>query len=73
MSGDCFQYCTGRFVQTWTSRTAPMVPAWTSSTARRSPLSADPWLPICVQTFSFAATSRISRASQTVCVSGFWQ
>ena len=63
MSGACFQYLNGRLVQTWASLTAPIVPPWTSSTARRRPFRADPWLPICVQTPCLAAISRISRAS----------
>ena len=39
--------------------------------SRRSPSSAVPWLPICVQTLYCRAASRSARASCTVCVSGF--
>ena len=73
MSGAWSQYSAGRLVQTWASLTGPMRPSWTSSTARRSPFSAEPWLPIWVQTPYFFAASLSTRASKTVCVSGFWQ
>ncbi len=43
------------------------------SAPRRKPGVAVPWLPIWVQTFCCRAVSRISRASQTECASGFWQ
>ena len=36
-------------------------------------LLAVPWLPICVASFFSAAISAIWRASETECVSGFWQ
>ena len=42
------------------------------STASRRPAWAVPWLPICVATFFFFASSRIMRASWTDHVNGFW-
>ena len=61
----------GRLVQTWTSRTVPMAPARTHSTALRRPSRQVPWLPIEVITPLLRAASRSRRASATVCVSGF--
>ncbi|MGD0044891.1 MAG: hypothetical protein ABSE84_31580 [Isosphaeraceae bacterium] len=37
MSGACFQYLNGRFVQTKTSRTSPIAPERITSTPRRNP------------------------------------
>ena len=42
-----------------------------TSRARRKPEPALPWLPIWVATLDRAASSRIMRASSTVCTSGF--
>ena len=41
--------------------------------ALRSESSAVPWLPIWVAALVSRATSAMSRASETECVSGFWQ
>ena len=50
-----------------------MTPAWITSTARRNPGSALPWLPIWVARFFSLARLRTVRASKTVCTRGFWQ
>ena len=63
----------GRLVQTWISLIGPRMPDRISSTPARKPFSAVPWLPIWVQSFFSAASVRISRASSTDQVSGFWQ
>ena len=43
------------------------------SVQRRNEALALPWLPICVTTLPPRASSRSSRASATLCVSGFSQ
>src|SRR6185437_1061672 len=69
-TGACGQI--GRLVQIWISLTLPIAPAWMASTPDRSPGVAFPWLPIWLTIFISLATSRIMRASATVCVRGFW-
>ena len=74
MSGACFQYLNGRLVQTWTSRIVAdrARPDHLDAAAEAGvgrPLVAH----LGADDLLSAAVSRINRASQTECVSGFWQ
>ena len=70
-SGACGQ--TGRLVQTWTSFTGPIMPAWTSSTPAPQSGVGRPLVAHLGADALLLAPPRISRrASYTVRVSGFW-
>src|SRR5260370_31234749 len=55
----------GRFVQICTSRTSPIAPLHTYSTAVRPSFEECPWLPICVATLDSFARRESLRASST--------